>query len=156
MGTGAYVAADIRNNTFGGNLEEDLRTESFLSAGATNASIDTNGMGTFDTMYLDDSAQLDMRFFGNTGNQIFVTSEGATYTDPDLLKAVGLGVLGVLDRDAAFFQIDDRPNLNHPNNSFISFGATQVIDAAFINGGFNDRAGADPAFPNIEFAPFLP
>jgi hypothetical protein len=33
VGTGAYVAADIRNNALGGNLQEDLVTSSFLSAG---------------------------------------------------------------------------------------------------------------------------
>lgn len=156
VGTGSYLAADVRNNIFGGNLEEDFRTESFLSFGNTTASIDTTGVGTVDTIFHDDSAQLDMRFLGNTGNQIALSSTGATYTNADALKQIALGVVGVQDRDAAFFQVDDGGNLDNPNNSFINFGITQDIDGAFATGGFNLRGAADGAFPNIGFAPFLP
>lgn len=156
VGTSAYLAADIRNNTFGGNLEEDLRTESFLSFGNTYDSVDDSGVATFDAIYHDDSAQLDMRFNNNTGNQIFVTAEGAVYDNPDPLKQIVLGPIGVRDRDAAFFQVDDGPNLDNPNNAFINFGNTQDIDDAFTNGGYNVRSVADPLFPNILFPPFLP
>ncbi|MCP4169656.1 MAG: right-handed parallel beta-helix repeat-containing protein [Fuerstiella sp.] len=164
VGTSAYVAATVNNNIFGGNLEEDLRTESFLSfdgdngngVGNTFPSIDNTGDGTFDVIYWDDTAQLDMTFQNNSGNQILLSSNGATYTDSDLLKSAALGAVGVTDRDAGFFQVDNGPNLDNPNNTFINFGATQDIDGAFINGGFNLRAIADPAFPNIGFAPFLP
>lgn len=155
VGTSAYLAADVRNNAFGGNLEEDVRTESFLSAGNTLDSIDTMGMGTFDTVFWDDTAQLDMRFTGNAGNQIAISSTGATYTNADPLKDVVLGA-GVTSRLASFFQIDDGPNLDNPNNAFINFGITQDIDGTFATGGFNVRAGADAMFPNIGFAPFLP
>lgn len=170
VGTSAYLAATVNNNTFGGNLEEDVRTESFLSfdgdngngVGNTFASIDNAGDGTFDVIYWDDTAQLDMTFQNNTGNQIVLSSDGATYTDNDFLKSQALGGLnffpfvGVRDRNAAFFQVDDGGNLDNPNNTFINFGATQDIDGAFINGGFNLRAIADGAFPNTGFAPFLP
>lgn len=156
VGTSAYLAADIRNNTFGGNLEEDLRTESFLSFGNTYDSVDDSGVATFDAIYHDDSAQLDMRFNNNTGNEIFVTAEGAVYDNPDALKQLVLGPIGVRDRDAAFFQVDDGPNLDNPNNAFINFGNTQDIDDAFTNGGYNVRSVADPLFPNILFPPFLP
>ena len=164
VGTSAYLAATVNNNTFGGNLEEDLRTESFLSfdgdngngIGNTFASIDNAGDGTFDVIYWDDTALLDMTFQNNTGNQILLSSSGATYTDGDLLKSIALGIVGVTDRNAGFFQVDDGLNLDNPNNTFINFGATQDIDGAFINGGFNLRSIADPAFPNIGFAPFLP
>ncbi|MEQ9410138.1 MAG: right-handed parallel beta-helix repeat-containing protein [Fuerstiella sp.] len=161
VGTGSYLAADVRNNTFGGNLEEDVRTESFLSFGNTYDSVDDSGDLTFDAIYHDDSAQLDMRFTGNSGNQIAITSDGATYTNRDALKEIELGftitnLAGVTDRDAAFFQIDDGGNLDNPNNSFINFGVTQDIDGEFSAGGFNLRGAADPLFPNIEFAPFLP
>lgn len=155
VGTGAYLAADVRNNEFGGNLEEDVRTASFLSAGNTFASVDVTGATTLDVVYHDDTAQLDMRFTNNAGNQIAINSAGATYTDADALKAIVLG-LGVTSRSADLFQVDDGGNLDNPNNRFVNFNITQDIDGAFATGGFNLRAGADPMFPNIGFAPFLP
>ncbi len=156
VGTGAYVAADIQNNAFGGNLQEDLVTSSFLSAGNTFDSVDDAGDLTFDYIYLDDTAQLDMRFLNNTGNEIAPRDFGAVYTNADPLKSQFFGNIGVTLRDAALFQVDNGPNLNNPNNVFDNFGATQDIQAAFTNGNYNIRAAADPAFPNIGFAPFLP
>lgn len=156
VGTGSWVAGDVQRNVFGGNLEEDFRTDSFLSAGNTFDSLDTTGDGNFDVIYLDDSAQLDLRFVQNSGNQILVTDDGAEYTNADTLKAIRLGTIGVLDRDAAFFQVDDGSNLDNPNNTFINFGITQDIDATFSTGGYNLRGSADPQFPNPGFAPFLP
>lgn len=155
VGTGSYLAADVRDNVFGGNLEEDFRTESFLSLGQTLASIDVQGAGTFDTVFLDDSAQLDLRFLGNTGNQIAISSNGATFTNADPLKQLVLGG-GVTSRDAAFFQVDNGINLNAIGNDFVSFGIAQQLDTEFANGGFNLRNVADPLFPNDLFAPFLP
>ncbi|MEP3479411.1 MAG: right-handed parallel beta-helix repeat-containing protein [Fuerstiella sp.] len=155
VGTGSFLAADVRDNAFGGNLEEDFRTESFLSFGQTSTSIDVQGDGTFDTVFLDDSAQLDLRFFGNTGNQIAISSDGATFTNADPLKQLVL-LGGVTDRDAAFFQVDNGINLNVLGNDFISSGITQQVDVAFQGGGFNLRNAADPLFPNLLFAPFLP
>ena len=164
VGTGAYLAADVRDNIFGGNLEQDVRTESFLSAGNTYDSVDDAGATNFDAIYHDDTAQLDMRFTNNSGNQVFFTSEGATYTNADGLKQIVLGIdnlftpalFGVTDRDAGLFQIDDGANLNNPNNTFINFGQTQSISGSFATGGYNIRGAADPMFPNIGFAPFLP
>ena len=163
VGTGAYVAADVQNNAFGGNLEEDFRTASFLSAGETFTSVDDAGNLTFDAIYLDDTAQFDLRFQTNAGNQILpssrgddVTPLGATYTTLDPLKAIFLGNLGASNREADLFQVDNGPMLNDPNNSFITFGVTQNIQSAFSNGGYNLRAAADPLFPNIGFPPFLP
>ena len=151
----------MRNNTFGGNLEQDVRTESFLSFIDTYNSVDSTGVGTFDVVYHDDSAQLDMRFTNNSGNQILLTSDGATYRNFDQQKAFALGFVptdqsGVTSRNAAFFQIDDGNNLDNPINTFINFNQTQDIDGSFATGGFNLRNAADPLFPNIGFAPFLP
>jgi hypothetical protein len=156
VSTGAYVAADIRGNTMGGNLEEDLVTSSFLAAGNTFDSVDNNGDLTFDFIYLDDTAQLDMRFQDNSGNQIAPSDAGALYTNADPLKTQFFGAIGVQQREASFFQVDNGPNLNNPNNTFINFGVTQDIQAAFTNGDYNLRGAADPLFPNIGFAPFLP
>lgn len=155
VGTGSYVAADIRNNAFGGNLEEDVVTSSFLSFGNTRDSLDNNGNNTFDVVYLDDTAQLDMRFQNNSGNQIAPSDVGAIYNNVDPWKVVSLGA-GVLNRDASFFQVDNGPGLNNPNNTFINFGITQDVQNAFTTGNYNIRGAADPAWPNIGFTPFLP
>lgn len=156
VGTGAYVAADVQNNVFGGNLEADFATASFLSAGNTFDSADTAGANTFDYIYLDDVAQMDLRFQTNTGNQIDVTDVGAFYTNNDTLKAQFYGTIGVLNRDASFFQVDNGPNLNSPNNIFNNFGITQNIQNAFNTGNYNIRGAADPVWPNPGFLPFLP
>lgn len=161
VGTGTYLAADVRDNTMGGNLEEDFRTESFLSFGETFLSVDNAGDNTFDAVYHDDSAQMDLRFFGNTGNQIVLSSDGATYTAFDGLKQIVQGFnptneFGVTDRNAAFFQVDNGINLNVIGNDFINFGATQQMVTTFQDAGFNLRNAADAAFPNLLFAPFLP
>lgn len=161
VGTGSYLAADVRDNILGGNLEEDFRTESFLSFGETFTSVDVAGDLTFDAIYHDDSAQLDLRFFGNTGNQIALSSDGATYTAFDGLKQIALDFnptneFGVTDRNAAFFQVDNGLNLNLLGNEFVNFGITQQVDVAFQDGEFNLRNAAEPMFPNLLFAPFLP
>jgi hypothetical protein len=156
VGTGAYVAADIRNNTLGGNLEADFASSSFHSAGNTFNSANTSGANTFDYIYLDDIAQMDLRFQNNTGNQIAPSDLGAVYTNLDVLKASVLGPIGVINRDASFFQVDNGPNLNSPNNRFFNFGATQNIQNAFNNGNYNIRSIGDPVWPNPGFTPFLP
>jgi len=167
VGTGSYVAGDIQNNVFGGNLEEDFRTASFVSADETFTSVDNTGDGTFDFIYLDDTAQLDLRFQTNSGNlidpssggdsQVPAENLGATYTQFDRLKRNGFyGDINVLRRQTDLFQVDNGPGLNDPNNIFTTFGVTQNIQNAFSNGGYNLRAAADPMFPNIGFPPFLP
>ena len=104
---------------------------------------------TYDYVYLDDTAQLDTRFLNNRGNEIAVSDVGATYTNADPVKFFG-------NREAALFQVDNGPNLNNPNNVFTNSNGTQDIQNAFTTGGYNLRAIADPAYPNIGFAPFLP
>lgn len=167
VGTGSYVAADVQNNTFGGNLEEDFRTSSFLSAVNTFDSVDNTGDGTRDFVYLDDTAQLDVRFNNNSGNQIDAFSGGdaeiaaealgATYTNADPLKTQFFGGINVLRRQADLFQVENGPNLN-ATNPFVNFGIVQNVNDNFSRLGtnYNVRGAADPLFPNIGFAPFLP
>ena len=159
VGTGAYVAADVRDNDFGGNLEEDLFTAAFFSnidASSGSAvrvntfdSQDNSGDLTFDFVYLDDAALLDMRFTGNSGDQInpledtpfsdlLITNPTvaqdlqAWYTNDDDLKRLGFfGPIAVLQREAGVFKIDDAFGLNAPVNSFIQFGSTQDVEDAF-------------------------
>ncbi|MFN9976490.1 MAG: hypothetical protein ACK58T_41980, partial [Phycisphaerae bacterium] len=155
------------NNIFGGNLEEDFRTSSFLSAGNTFDSVNNTGDGTRDFVYLDDTAQLDVRFVNNSGNQIDAFSGGdteiagevlgATYTNADPLKTQFFGGVDVLRRQADLFQVENGPNLN-ATNPFVNFGIVQNINDNFSRLGtnYNVRGAADPLFPNIGFAPFLP
>lgn len=158
VGTNAYVAADVQGNTFGGNLEQDFRTESFRYSANPDNFVDNTGIGTFDIVFLDDTAQFDLRFQNNTGNQILADSAGAAYTNGDIAKVFQPGVVNVLDRPVALFQVENGPNLNNPNNTFVNFGITQNILFEFDRAGtnYNVRAAADPLFPNIGFAPFLP
>jgi hypothetical protein len=167
VGTGSYVAADVQNNTFGGNLEEDFRTSSFLSAGNSFDSDDNTGNGTRDFVYLDDTAQLDVRFINNSGDQIDAFSGGdteiaaealgATYTNADPLKTQFFGNINVLRRQADLFQVDNGPNLN-ATNTFVNFVDVQNVNDNFSRLGtnYNVRNAADPFFPNGGFAPFLP
>ena len=152
----AYVAADVQNTTFGGNLNADFFTESFNVAGNPLNSIDLlNDDDTnpepFDIIFLDDTAQLDLRFENNIGNQIDVTATGFAYTNSD----IGKGILNT-NRTASIFQVDRGPFLNNPNNVFSFQGSVQGIGAAFATGGYNLRNAADPLFPNIAFPPALP
>ncbi|MFN0196125.1 MAG: hypothetical protein ACKVT0_05225 [Planctomycetaceae bacterium] len=134
IGTSTYVSADVQNNVFGGNVLSDFNTSSFLSAAPSASSLDTSGAGTFDIVLLNDTAQLDLRFNLNSGDQITPSSNGA----------------------ARFFQVDDGPNLNFPNNDFEQFGVQQDINSAFSTGNYHLRGAADPLFPNPAFPPFLP
>ncbi|MEO1995661.1 MAG: hypothetical protein ABGZ17_10345 [Planctomycetaceae bacterium] len=149
VGTGAFVGADVRGNTFGGNLEQDLFTNSFLSTEeAVFASID-NGPGTlgadndptddavfYDVVFLEDAALLDMRFTDNIGDQILLTGLllGAEYTDLDPLK---LAAEPGFRHFAEVFKIDGYgPVLGGtggdlPTNTFIELGMPQPIPAQF-------------------------
>ena len=153
VGTGSYVAADVTQNTFGGNSGEDFVTSSFISAEDTFLGVNNTLVDTADFVYLDDTAQLDLRFNRNTGNQIAPSSRGAVFNTFDPIKFT---FAGLTTRPVDEFQVDDGSNLDNPVNTFINFGATQDIDGIFATGGYNLRAAADPAFPNIGFPPFVP
>lgn len=91
VSTRSYVAADIRNNTFHGNTLDDVATASFqASTGGFNANgtisvtglLNTPGsidelVAGVDRIFLEDTAQLDMRFMHNVGDQIHVSSAGS-------------------------------------------------------------------------------
>ncbi len=121
VGTSAYVALDARDNTFGGNLEADFVSGAFLSDGETFASFDTEGEDTFDVIYLDDAAILDVRFTGNSGDQLVPGAE-AVYLTGDVLKGD--------DSDASVFKIDNFFALDATNN-FVELGIPQSVIGAF-------------------------
>ena len=144
VGTGAYVGADVQDNIFGGNLEQDLFTNSFLSTEEeVFASID-NGGGTlgaegdatddaalYDVVFLEDAALLDMRFTNNTGDQILITGldGGAEYAATDPLKAPPTG--NVIRHFAEVFKIDGSGTGDLATNTFVELGVPQNVQAAF-------------------------
>ncbi|MBS0204559.1 MAG: S-layer family protein [Planctomycetes bacterium] len=91
VSTWAAVNADIRNNTFHGNTLDDVATASFqASTGGFNANgtINTTGLlntpgsvdeivSGVDRIFLEDTAQLDMRFINNVGDQVSISSAGS-------------------------------------------------------------------------------
>ncbi|MEX1233004.1 MAG: inverse autotransporter beta domain-containing protein [Planctomycetaceae bacterium] len=162
IGTGTYLSADVQNNVFGGNVLSDFRTEGFASQGSPSQSVDRSGATTFDSIFLDDTAQLDLRFNLNTGDQIEPTARTAggdrfAYDFDPGKNGFPPNFYFNPPRSTPFlFQVDDGPNLDFPNNDFIQFGVQQDIDGAFSGGGYNLRSIADPLFPNPAFPPFLP
>ncbi len=162
VGTGAYVAADIRDNIFGGNLEEDLFTGAFYSAmdfadtpdnnlsgwrEDVFDSIDNDGEFVRDVVYLDDAALLDIRFTGNSGDQINPQEDNAFQASaipfigarPNNSIAVDISAfyfdINNTDpikgfRDGSIFKIDNFNNLNAPNNNFVNLGVPQLIGGA--------------------------
>ena len=164
VGTGTYVAADVQNNTFANNSTADFATGSFLSDVPTNTSvdrrIDTPGNNT-DSVFLDDTAQLDLRFEGNSGRTIDVTGAAlgnAIYTNNDAGKdfsvLFGNGAGG--QRRAFLFQIDNSPTLTSSNPFIQAPGLAQDIDAAFTSGGYFLSPIADPLFADPNFPQNLP
>ncbi len=182
VGTNSYVAADIQSNTMGGNLDSDFRTESFTSGpnpldfvdrGPFDPMNPTDPATAFDSVFLDDSAQLDLRFNQNTGNQINVSARGnstgnagAAYTNDDQAKGFPnsntVNTFNPLaptttERFTHIFQVDDGPGLDAANNIFINAaGVQQIIADEFNTNRYNLRAMPDPQFPSIFFAPAQP
>lgn len=185
LGTDTYLSADLggeagggTGNVFAGNTGADVRMGSFvaydrndplrtpLQPGPSTAGDDTADPPVPDHMFLDDTAQLDLRFNNNVGrkfdaNVIFVIGpEGsaglrtAAYDNPDPFK-------GGIPRPTQLFQVDDGVNLNANNSGWL-----QDLENAMGNdGNFHLRTVADPLFPNPAFPvnynttpgdPFLP
>ena len=163
VGTNTRVSADVRDNTFTGNLGKDVEVISCVSLNSDGVPfapgesvLGTAGDPTAtppvpnepSTVFLDDTAQLYMRFTGNTGNAINLGNpfnNGAFYgPDPTGLK-------GLNSRSAQLFQIDDGYNLNAPVNTFITNGVTQNIVNEFYTAGWYLAPSANPLFPISPF-----
>ncbi|MBM4077393.1 MAG: hypothetical protein FJ267_17330 [Planctomycetes bacterium] len=185
VGTDSYLAADVRDNVFSGNLVNDLHIESFVAYNRqTNAAISPPPASTsvaapaLDSVFLDDTAQLDFRLTGNTGNSVNivdpsnnssgtlagnVTPNGAFYPDDPLKRNFGPNFPHT--RLTQLFQLDDGSNVNAPANTFVSNGVTQNLQFEFLFAQWHLRSSADPIFPNPAFPedfftdpgdPFLP
>lgn len=177
VGTNTYLSADVRNNTMSGNLANDFHVESFVSYNPIDGSTkqptgsvavtQPPGPPPFDTLVLDDSAQLDLRFTGNSGTSLniqspFVNTIGAGSTL--LGNTTPNGAVFAADplkdnfsfdnpspRIVQIFQVDDGANLN-ATNSFSIFGnGTLSVQDAFSSASWYLRTVADPSFPNFAF-----
>lgn len=171
VSTDSYLGADVggangsgNGNVFTGNLLSDFRTESFRAIDQATgvvvpktASV-ANGAPTPDDIYMDDTAQMDLRFFNNTGDNVNavpnVFPRGAIYPGEFLLENVNL-------RPVQLFQLDGGPNVNASN----TFTNTPFLTTEFANGDFHIRTGSSIVFPNANFPqnyntnpgnPFLP
>jgi len=185
VGTGTYLSADIRNNVVTGNLASDFHFESFDSynpvtgvAPQPTGSV-ARGAPALDTVVLDTTAQLDLRFTGNIGNTINVTDPLVNFTANGTLpgNTTPNGAVWGADplkdnfsftnpspRLVQLFEVDDGFNLNSLNN-FTQNGVTTDLQSTFFNSNWHLRTIADPAFPNPAFPqdffaspgnPFLP
>lgn len=188
LGTNSYLAADIggaaggtTGNVFTGNANADFRTSSFVAYDRDDplrtpiqppVSVpgnDTAAPPVLDKIWLDDTAQMDLRFNNNTGRKvdtkvIFVIGpEGsaglrtAAYDNVDQFKGSPDGQI----RPTQIFQVDDGLNLNANNN----WGPQDIEFEMNVNGNIHLRTVADPLFPNPAFPenyfadpgdPFLP
>lgn len=163
VGTGSYVRADIRDNTFSGNFLDDFHTDSFRAGPQTPASAYNSPNDTTTTVFLDRIARFDLRFTGNTGNSIgSVTSNsfgsrflsrivngveqgvikpGAFYANNDAAQTAPVvtqrGTTGV--RSADEFQVEDTPTpvgsvLNGTN--FFTDADSQFPRDVFLDNGY--------------------
>lgn len=87
VSTNSHVNADIRSNVFGGNKADDMRTQAHIQTSGgfdangnpTGAQINTNasinaGTNANDQIFLNETAQMDMRFMFNKGDHIFLSA----------------------------------------------------------------------------------
>ena len=187
VGTEAYLAADIRNNTITGNVANDFHVESFTQYNPLTGvsqeptqSVGKNAPPGINSVFLDKTAQMDLRFTGNVLNtvniqdplvnttvinNVFIALQGnstpngavvgannANNSDP--LKNNDLfgaaGFANPTPRLVQLFQVDDAFNLDS-NNVVRQNGINQGLQNAFFNASWHLRNGADPLFPNPAF-----
>lgn len=189
VSTRSYVAADIRNNLFGGNTLDDVATSSFqASTGGFNANGTINPTGLqstpgsideiapgIDRIFLEDTAQLDMRFMHNVGDQIRISStnsnnpnmnsNGAFRTDPNTkfqpntnqstaifqVNAFHYDTVGPVTSDNVFSGTNIQP-LDVASGFFVLDGVNfpgRFLEAAFVD---QDDFYTNPnAFPTNPF-----
>lgn len=196
VSTDSYLSLDFggavgsgNGNSFIGNHMADVRFESFiqyqlrpdLAVGGIPARVyetppqsQPNTAPTEDIIFLDHTAQLDLRFNNNTGSELsapftFFPQQGAVYTLSDAAAPSGKGTG---PRAVQMFQLDN----GQPDSFGQSVDTTntwfgQILSDEFEGGNFFLRfgpppnGGPDPAFPNPDFPenyfndpgnPFLP
>ncbi len=165
VSTNSYLSADIggaagsgMGNTFTGNALADLRFESFaatwvdgLSAPIPNVST-AGAMATLDQLFLDDTAQLTLRFNNNIGRELNADALATLGATAGLRTAAyglnGSPFIGNTNgfRRTQIFQVDDGNNLDVTN----TFG-TNLANEFQGSGGWYLVPVADPLFPNPTF-----
>ncbi|WP_131818522.1 hypothetical protein [Planctopirus hydrillae] len=158
ISTDSRLTADVggadgsgNGNVFTGNLLSDFRTESFIKTvsvgGPAVAKPPSTAVGgpALDTVVLDDTAQMDLRFFNNTGNSI---NNGTAFAieNYEFLLDYGSGTGPQETRFVQLFQVQDNGNLD-TSNSFITGGIPQGIFLDFSAANFEFSS----AFPNPTF-----
>ncbi|MDB5341790.1 MAG: Parallel beta-helix repeat protein [Schlesneria sp.] len=177
----SQVVADIRNNVFHGNTLDDVATASFIATTGgfnANGTISTVGqvstpgsideiVAGVDRIFLEDTAQLDMRFMHNVGDQVRISSGGSNnpnmnatgdvVTDPNT-KAFQRGIA-----QTSLFQVNafhyDTVNTVTSNNVFTG-NNVQPLDSnvvAFVQDalhfpGSTTQPGNVVAIRNLEAA----
>ncbi|MES2793870.1 MAG: hypothetical protein V4719_29930 [Planctomycetota bacterium] len=156
VGTGSYVRADIRDNTFSGNYLDDFHTDSFVAGPQTPATDYNSPIDTTSRVYLDRAARLDLRFTGNVGNSIGSVTSFTGFNPSRIVSGkVKDGFFDVLDaeqtapvvqqksfvfgRQTDFFRVEDTPTpvgsvLNGTN--FFSAADSQFPRNNFLNNGY--------------------
>ncbi|GIX03604.1 MAG: hypothetical protein KatS3mg113_0610 [Planctomycetaceae bacterium] len=179
VSTNSYLALDLGGaagsglgNIFSGNTLADVRFESFIAYQEIPGGIRLieqppdsvpNTAPTADQVFLDHTAQLDLRFANNIGSEVsapfaFAPDQAAIYPGPDVPN--GKDGVASFPRAVQIFQVDDGLNLDA-----INLWPLQILPNEFSNGNFHLRNVADPLFPNVSFPqnyfnnpgnPFLP
>ncbi len=169
ISTNSFLSADIggaagnaaAGNLFSGNEYADVRIESFVATDITTPEQTSlaavllppqstaAAAPTADRIWLDDTAQLDLRFNNNTGRELnanFITVVGdagrraAVYENFDIFK-------GGAFRATQLFQLDNAFNVNTSN----SFSNVNLFNEFSGSGNFYMSPVADPLFPNSDF-----
>ena len=144
VSTNAYLSSDVSGNTFTGNGSTDFRTESFVATDANGNPINTLASTQVappgaDTLFLDHTAQLDLQFSNNTGENI----------DPVTAIAVfpGEAAKGAGGRIVSLFQVDNVPGgvageLN-TTNAFTALPVGSTVFTLFL-GDFDNLTSLTP------------
>ena len=161
VSTNAYLSANVRANTFTGNGSSDFRTESFVTGGNPPQSTAAAAPAP-DVVFLDDTAQLDLRLANNTGQSIQPRYQfgnqnlGAQYLNSDFYKS-----LGSVPRGVELFEVDNSAG-GLATNTFTNLGGTQ--QNLFFNAGYHldttpfslNNAAFPQNFTTNPGDPFLP
>ncbi|MBW3540407.1 MAG: hypothetical protein KY476_09060 [Planctomycetes bacterium] len=135
VGTNSTINATVTNNTFGGNLNSDFRTGSFVS-GSNPPNAINNANPNDDFVFLDHTARLNLFFDGNTGDSLDVSrrfSDIAVYTNNDPGK--NWPPPGNFVND--FRRVHEFTVFLGSNNIFSDQGQSVSVQQAFQNGVWN-------------------
>lgn len=153
VGTGSYVRADVRDNTFAGNFLDDFHTDSFVAGPETPLSTyPSPDDDTRTRVFLDREAKMDLRFTGNSGESLGSVSAGTgvnryvngvlkqgRFQTGDPVQTAPIVRQKFPRRVVSDFQVEDTPtpvgSVLNGTNFFTDPDSTFPRDV-FINGGY--------------------